>query len=176
MFRAFLHFITPEYLHAHYGAVRYAFPVVFVASFIAGIAAIIANNQTFVTIATDAQNVARDQIFFVDVSVSAQVPVNAIDLQIAYPDDKIAVEGIDTGASVITLWTEEPYAKDGIVYLRGGTFRKGFIGEHSVARIRARALEAGEARLFVQAQSLIAGDGKGTPVQSRKVKGYSRCV
>lgn len=171
MFRALWHFIAPEYLHAHYGTVRYAFPVVFAASFIIGIAAIIASNQTSVVITTDVQNVARDQIFFIDVSVSAHVPINAVDLQIAYPDDKIKVEGIDTGESVITLWTEDPYAKDGIVYLRGGTFRKGFVGEHTIARIRAQALEAGEARLFVRAQNLIAGDGKGTPVMATEDEG-----
>ena len=171
MLRALWKFLFPEYLHAHYETVRYAFPVVFVAAFVASIAAVIASNQSFVTVETSATTVARDQEFFIEVNVSAHVPVNAIDLQISYPEDIVAIEGIDTGRSVITLWTEEPYAKNGTVYLRGGTFRQGFIGEHEIARIRVRALESGEARLSVRESELVAGDGRGTAVQTSNATG-----
>ncbi len=164
MFRALWKFLFPEYLHTHYHTVRYAFPVVFVAALIASLASIVAHNQSYVSITTDVQTVAREQEFFIDVEVSAHVPINAVDLQISYPEDTVAIDGIDTGQSVITLWTEEPYAKDGVIYLRGGTFRKGFVGEHEIARIRARALESGEARILLRTTELVAGDGKGTPV------------
>ncbi len=164
MLRALWRFLFPEYLHAHYDTVRYAFPVVFVAAIIASLASIVAHDQSYVSIMTDVDTVTRDQEFFIDVDVSAHVPINAIDLQISYPENTVAIDGIDTGQSVITLWTEEPYARDGVIYLRGGTFRKGFVGEHTIARIRARALEAGEARLLISSTALVAGDGKGTAV------------
>ncbi len=170
MLRALWKFLFPEYLHAHYETVRYAFPVVFVAAFVASIAAVIASNQSFVTVETSATTVARDQEFFIEVSVSAHVPVNAIDLQISYPEDIVAIEGIDTGRSVITLWTEEPYAKNGTVYLRGGTFRQGFVGEHEIARIRVRALASGEAQLSVRESELVAGDGRGTVVTTSRTE------
>jgi hypothetical protein len=164
MLRALWKFLFPTHLHAHYETVRYAFPVVFVAAFVASLAAVVSSNQSFVSIETTAQTVARDQEFYVDVKVSAHVPINAVDLQIAYPEHTVAIEGIDTGRSVITLWTEEPYARNGTIYLRGGTFRQGFVGEHTIARIRVRAREAGEAQLAVRETALVAGDGRGTPV------------
>ena len=164
MLRALWRFLFPEYLHAHYDTVRYAFPVVFVAAIIASLASIVAHDQSYVSIMTDVDTVTRDQEFFIDVDVSAHVPINAVDLQISYPENTVAIDGIDNGQSVITLWTEEPYARDGVIYLRGGTFRKGFVGEHTIARIRARALEAGEARLLISSTALVAGDGKGTAV------------
>lgn len=166
MFRSLWKFLVPEYFHAHYDTVRYAFPVVFIAALFAGLAALVTGDQSQVLITTDTKTVARDQQFFITVDVAAHTPINAIDLQIAYPQDKIAVEGIDTGRSVITLWAEDPYAKAGTIYLRGGTFYKGFIGEHEIARIRVRALEAGQAQLFVRTSQLVAGDGNGTQVPS----------
>lgn len=166
MLRALWKFIFPEYLHAHYDTVRYAFPVLFFVAFIAGLAAVTSGEQSYVAITTDATTVARDQKFSIDVSVSARTPINAVDLQITYPKDQIAIDGIDTGQSVITLWTEEPYAKDGVIYLRGGTFRKGFVGDHSIAKINVHALTAGAAQLLIRQSDLIAGDGKGTPVSS----------
>ncbi len=169
MLRALWRFLFPEYLHAHYDTVRYAFPVVFVAAIIASLASIVVHDQSYVSIMTDVDTVTRDQEFFIDVDVSAHVPINAVDLQISYPKKTVAIEGIDTGQSVITLWTEEPYARDGVIYLRGGTFRKGFVGEHTIARIRARALEAGEARLLISSTELVAGDGKGTTVDASNV-------
>ena len=81
--------------------------------------------------------------------------------------------GIDTGTSVITLWTEEPYFKNGKIYLRGGTFRKGFIGEHTLAHIKVRAIEAGNARIFVDKTTLVAGDGKGTEVEASNDDGQN---
>ena len=164
MFRGLWKFLFPEYLHAHYHTVRYAFPVIFVAALVASLASIVSHSQSYVSLTTDVQSVAREQEFFIDVDVSVHIPINAEDLQISYPEDTVAIDGIDTGQSVITLWTEEPHAKDGIIYLRGGTFRKGFVGEHEIARIRARALESGEARLLIRSPELVAGDGKGTPV------------
>jgi hypothetical protein len=173
MLRALWRFLVPKYLHGHYETVRYAFPVFFGALLMTGLASVIGSNTSFVTIEADTVTVARDQEFFVDVRVTTHVPVNAINLEIAYSEDTIAIEGIDTGQSVITLWTEEPYAENGVLYLRGGTFRKGFIGEHQIARIRVRALEAGDARLFVQDTELVAGDGLGTPVRHTNNQGQN---
>lgn len=150
--------------------VTYAFPLIFVTALIAGMAAVISENQSYVSITSDSAVVARDQEFFITVKVAAHVPVNAVDLVIAYPENKMVVDSIDTGTSVITLWTEEPYAKNGNIYLRGGTFRKGFVGEHTIARIRVHATEAGEARLSLRSTALIAGDGQGTEVKATKAE------
>lgn len=164
MLRALIQLLFPNYTAKQFGTVRYAFPLVIITTFLAGLASVVTESNSYVTIRTEAQEVTRDQQFIIEVLVTAHVPVNAVDLVISYPSDRITINSIDTGTSVITLWTEEPYAKGGSVYLRGGTFRKGFIGEHTIARIKATAVESGEAHIFVKDTQLVAGDGKGTSV------------
>ena len=164
MFKAFFRLFFPKYEGNNFRTVHFAFPLVFVTALFASLAAVITEDASYVSIESSATNVARDQEFFLNINVVAHVPVNALDLVISYPENKMTVDSIDTGASVITLWTKEPYVKDGNIYLSGGTFRKGFIGEHTIARIKVHATEAGEARVSVKETELIAGDGKGTDV------------
>ncbi len=166
MYRALWKLLFPQYGGRSYTTVRYAFPIVVIAALFAGLASVVTENSSYVTIKTDVDTVTRDQQFFIDVSVTAHVPVNAVDLQLSYPEALLRVDSIDVGSSVITLWTEEPHTKDGVIYLRGGTFRKGFIGEHAVARIKVVAIESGEARVLVKNTQLVAGDGLGTEVDA----------
>lgn len=164
MFKVLWKALFPNHSQKHFNTVRYAFPLVIVTAVFASLASVISENTSYVTIRTDTETVVKDQQFTIDVLVTAHVPINAVDLVISYPQDKLVVEGIDTGTSVITLWTEAPYAKDGSIYLTGGTFRKGFLGEHTIARIKAHATEAGEARILIKETQLVAGDGKGSEV------------
>lgn len=167
MWKALWKLLFPEYHKAkQFRTVRLAFPLVIVTALIAGFANVISENASFVTIETKTPIVQRDQEFFIEVSVTAHVPINAIDLVIDYPENRIVIDSIDIGTSVITLWTEEPYAENGNIYLRGGTFRKGFIGEHTIARIKVHATESGEARLSIKDSEFIAGDGLGTEIES----------
>lgn len=154
-----------------FSTVHFAFPIVVIATIFAGLATVISDSSSYVTISTPVTSTVRDQEFFITVSVTAHVPINAIDLNITYSEDTLEIISVDTGRSVITLWTETPYARDGKIYLTGGTFRKGFLGEHEVARIKVRAKEAGDARLFVSNSQFIAGDGQGTVVSSAKTGG-----
>lgn len=149
-----------------FATVRYAFPIIVITTIFAGLASVATENNSYVTISSPVTTISRDQEFYIDVSVSAHVPINAIDLAISYSEETLDVIAIDTGTSVITLWTENPYAEHGKIYLRGGTFRKGFIGEHEIARIKVRARETGEARFFVSGTEFVAGDGLGTPVDA----------
>lgn len=157
--------LFPNHSNSHFTTVRYAFPLVLVTAVFASLASVISENSSFVTIRASTEKVVQDQQFTIDILVSAHVPVNAVDLVISYPEDKLVVDSVDTGTSVITLWTEQPYAKDGNIYLRGGTFRKGFVGEHTIARIKAHATEAGEARILIKETQLVAGDGLGSEVK-----------
>src|SRR3989344_8015905 len=136
MLKSLWKMLFPAYAGKHYNTVRYAFPLVIVTALFAGFASVVSENSSYVTVKTDAVSVAKDQQFYIDVVATVHVPVNAVDLVIAYPDEQMVIDSIDTGTSVITLWAEEPYAENGSIYLRGGTFRKGFIGEHTIARIK----------------------------------------
>ena len=148
-----------------HSTVRYAFPLVLISTLFVGLAAAITQNTSYITISASTDKVTEGDTFSIDVIATVHVPVNAVDLVISYPENRVVVDGIDTGTSVITLWTQEPYAEKGSIYLRGGTFRKGFVGEHTIARINAHAVESGNVHIYVKDSQLVAGDGKGTEVE-----------
>jgi hypothetical protein len=158
--------LFPSYSNKQYDTVRYAFPLVVIAALFAGLATVVTQSSSYVTIRTDAKTIAANEQFYIEVLATANTPVNAINLVLSYPDTRMVVDGIDTGTSVITLWTEKPYAKDGNIYIQGGTFRKGFMGEHVIVRIKAHAVASGETRVIIKESQLVAGDGKGSPVET----------
>jgi hypothetical protein len=165
-------FLFPTYsLHVRSSnrTVRYTFPLLAVTALFAGLAAVSTQSSSYISITTSQTNVVEDETFMIEVKVYAHTPVNAVDIVVDYPEEYMTVDGIDTGTSVITLWTEDPYARGGKVYLRGGVFQKGFLGEHTIARIRGKASESGIAHVTLDSASLIAGDGKGTEIQDAQV-------
>ena len=128
--------------------VRYAFPLIFVAASLLGAAALLHEGQSYIRVESSAQSVVAGETFEIKVFVGAHVPVNAVDIAIRYPEDQIEINTIDTGESVITIWTQDPYVDGDQVILRGGTFRRGFLGEHEVATINATAIESGGQNLL----------------------------
>jgi len=165
--------LFPSYVGTHYDTVRYAFPLVLFTALIAGFAAVISENSSFITIRTNAETVSQNQQFIIEVIATTHVPVNAVDIVISYPKDKMVVDSIDIGNSVLSLWTEAPYAENGNIYIRGAALRKGFIGEHQIVRIKARATEAGDAIVLIKKTQLVAGDGIGTVIQTDNSKQYN---
>jgi len=145
--------------------VRYAFPLMAIAAITAGtLAAVIAGDVSYLKISASPATIKSGETLTLTVTAVASTPINAVDVSLRLPQQQMKLIGIDTGNSVITLWTQQPYEKDGIVHLRGGTFRKGFIGEHEIARIRLRATESGTAHVTAENIRFVAGDGKGTTV------------
>lgn len=144
--------------------VRFAFPAVIAFSALLGVALALMSDASYVRISTVPDRVVAGDKMTISVYASAHTPTNAVDLKIAYPESQLQVDSIDTGESVITIWTEQPYAKGGNVYLRGGVFRRGFVGEHLIARIKARAIDSGVARIVASESKFLAGDGKGSTV------------
>ena len=133
-----------------------------------GAAVITSNNVSYVRLQADKTTIQSGQSFSLDVFAYADVPVNAVDVTLRFQPDAVEVTGVDKGQSVITLWTEEPIIEKDRVILRGGTFRKGFIGEHKIATIKLKAKKSGESQFFAANVLLLAGDGKGTPVSVAK--------
>lgn len=144
--------------------VRYAFPLTFVTLVLFGAAAVTSLDSSYIKLTSNNSQVEAGDAFTIHVYVGAHQAVNAVNIAVAFPEDQIKIEGIDTGQSVITIWTKEPYVEDGTVYISGGTFRKGFKGEHLVAEINARAKESGTAKFSAEQVQLLAGDGRGTTV------------
>jgi len=143
--------------------IRYAFPMLAIVAAILGASAVSTSQQSALRLEAVPSTVAAGDPFSVYVYVSAHVPVNAVDIKVLVPKN-VKVMGIDTGESVITLWAKEPYVLGNNVILSGGTFRKGFVGEHLIATINAEAVESGIGEFTIHEAALLAGDGSGNKV------------
>lgn len=157
----------------HSRTVRLAFPLVAFSVLFFGAASILSTTESYVILEPSTNTIKEGEQFSIDVLIYAHEPVNAIDLAIAYPNAQAEITGIDAGQSVITLWTRDPYFKDNTVYLQGGTYRRGFIGEHFVARIDAVAKKSGVANIEAENIRLLAGDGSGSEVSVGNEEGNS---
>lgn len=155
--------------------VRLAFPLLLLSVGFFGAATIVKDfeNASYLLLDPSTNVITEGEPFSLEVYVYAHEPVNAIDISIAYPSSQAQVTSVDAGASVITLWTEEPYIKNNTVYLSGGTFRKGFQGEHFIARINAIAKKSGVANIEAKNIRLLAGDGAGSEVSVTDARGQN---
>jgi hypothetical protein len=138
---------------------------VIVAALLASTAVFVPEGQSYITVVATPSAIKKGDPFVIDVKATAAIPVNAINIVIDYPVNQIHIDGIDTGQSVITLWAKQPYAQDGQVHLSGGVFGQGFIGEHTIARIKGTAIESGAAHVTTDKVQFVAGNGTGEAVQ-----------
>ena len=128
-------------------------------------AVISGSSASYVRLQTNNETIKAGERFSVDVYAFAQVPVNAVDITLTFNQNNVEALSVDKGQSVLTIWTKEPTIENGKVTMSGGTFRKGFVGEHKIATISLRAKQTGQSTLDAANVSLLAGDGKGTPVK-----------
>jgi hypothetical protein len=144
--------------------IRHSFSLATVAAVSLMATVLLSDGSSYIQLGTSQQSVAAGDRFTVDVYVNAHQSVNAIDIGIDFPENLVDVIGIDTGQSVISLWAQDPYVAGNTVILQGGTFRRGFIGEHLVAQINFQAKEAGRLEFGISQTTLLAGDGSGDVV------------
>lgn len=161
-----LSFIKRNFLNANSSrTVRYAYSLaIFALLAAAGVASVINFEGSYVSLEVPNNRVAQNELFEIDVYANATEAVNAIDITLYYPEDKLEIFGIDTGESVITLWTTDPIAKNGQITLQGGAYRRGFRGKHLIATINARASEGGIVEFSADNIAFLAGDGTGDKV------------
>lgn len=142
--------------------IRYMFPLI-VATFGLMGATYLSGGSSYVVLTPTPAYVEAGGEVEIKVEAITTTPVNTVDIEVAFPD-VLAPTSVEKGGSVITLWTIEPHIEGNKVTLRGGVFRKGFMGRHTIATIRARATKEGEADVLVRNTIFLAGDGKGTPL------------
>lgn len=122
------------------------------------------STQVMIQLPNGGSSVTVGEPFQVEVRIDAKEPINAVEMDLLYPESYMEVEQLRDGESVLTIWTEEPSAENGVIHLRGGTFRRGFVDEHRVIAWTARATQAGTFSIRPQHILLLAGDGSGTEV------------
>jgi hypothetical protein len=164
---AFLKRCSPTLWLKRSSTVQYTFSVLFLFAALASMASVIGSKESSIRLVTSSPTVVAGEQFSIDVFAFAHTPVNAVDIAVSFPADQVEILGIDRGESVITLWTKDPYVEGTAVILRGGTYQKGFVGEHKIATINARAITTGAATFGVGTVQLLAGDGKGTAVKAK---------
>jgi hypothetical protein len=116
-------------------------------------------------LSSEATQVQVGEPFQVEVVVDAHIPINAVTLGVIFPENRVTIEQLRDGESVLTIWTEEPTINTGAVFLEGGTFRRGFEGEHRIINMTAVAKKAGPFSFRVNELQLLAGDGDGTDIE-----------
>lgn len=151
---------------SHATSVRYMFPVVLGGFAVLTASLITAGDVSYVRLESSAKTVEAGDRFSVSVYAFAHQPVNAVDISLRFDPTSVKVLSVDRGESVITLWAEDPKIHDGQITLRGGTFRRGFIGDHLVAIIELQAVTTGQALFQVSDALLLAGDGTGATVKT----------
>ncbi len=151
------------------GVVRFMFPAA--ASIVALMSAsvILSTEASYVRLEASKTTVEAGGNFSVQIYAYAHEPVNAIDVTINYDSNKVSVEQIDRGQSVITIWTEDPVITDNKIIFSGGTFRRGFLKEHLIASVDFKAKSTGPSEFSVSDLLLLAGDGTGTEVAVSEV-------
>lgn len=143
--------------------IRYMFPLVLGIFAVLG-ASVVSSTGSYIKLQTSQPAVLKGERFSIDIYANANVPVNAVDISIDFSPDMVQVISVDKAQSVLTIWTQEPTITNNKINLSGGTYRKGFIGEHKIATIKAVAKLNGMTEFLVSSAQLLAGDGKGTPV------------
>lgn len=141
------------------------FPALVTFAALLGAASISSIDSSYVRLESSQSSIEAGERFTIHVYARAHVPVNAVDITLVFDDDTVEVVEVDRGQSVLTLWTEDPVVTTNRVILRGGTYRKGFLGEHEIASIDLRALNTGLGTFEATDVMLLAGDGSGTAVQ-----------
>lgn len=144
--------------------IRYMFPAVLGTVLLLGASTISGVSESYVYLSSDQATVEVGDLFVVEVGVSAHAPINAVDITVNFPADKVEVFSVDRGQSVLTLWTQDPVARSTSVQLSGGTFRRGFIGEHQIVEITFRATATGQYTMNATDVTFVAGDGTGNKV------------
>ncbi len=119
---------------------------------------------SYIRLEADKDVIQAGERFSLDIYAFAHVPVNAVDVTLRFEEGAVEVLSVDRGQSVLTIWTKDPVVEKDKVILSGGTFRNGFLGEHKIATVELLAKETGQSEFFAANISLLAGDGRGTPV------------
>lgn len=144
--------------------VRKMFPVLIGFLAFLGASALTSVDSSYIKLTPSQSMVMSGEAFYIEVFAYAHVPVNALDITIEFDEASLEILSVDKGQSVLTLWTEEPAVEGNRITLTGGTYRRGFVGEHLVATVKAKAKGSGKADFKVSDAILLAGDGSGKPV------------
>ena len=106
-------------------------------------------------------------IFSVKVNIDTNsIPINAAQITIDFPPDKLEVLDISKSGSIFSLWTEEPVFSNssGKISFSGGMPHPGFTGIGNIITINFKAKNEGVVNVTFGEGAVLADDGKGTDI------------
>ncbi len=116
--------------------------------------------------------VSVGDIFFADIAVFSDTPINAVEGALSFPPELLEVENISLTGSLFDLWPKEPLFSNasGTIKWSGGTVRAGgFTQNGKILNVAFVAKKPGTADVRFTKALFAAADGKGTilfPVQN----------
>ena len=112
-------------------------------------------------------SIAPESEFLISVLLDAKDPINAFDLEIIYPPDKLKFLGFDNTNSIVDIWQAPPSVlPNGNLKLSGGII-KAFSGNVGlIIKLSFQALNPSESSISFVKSNLYIADGKGTEVKT----------
>jgi len=116
---------------------------------------------------TNTDQVGEQSELSVSVLVDTSTSINAADLQILYPADKLEFLGFNNAKSIISFWQNSPsLLTKGHIQLTGGILQQ-FKGEKGlIVNLTFKALKVGDSVINFERSNLYLADGKGTKISA----------
>jgi hypothetical protein len=99
----------------------------------------------------------------VSLVLSTTEAVNAVDIEIHYPNDKLKYDSFSNAGSIVDFWRSKPtLIRDGVIKISGGIMSgyKGTSGQ--IIKINFSAISLGVGNISLGEKSLYLADGKAT--------------
>lgn len=121
-----------------------------------------------------------DSVFDVSVLLDTEgESINAVDIKILFPPDKLQVVSPSAGQSIIGVWTAQPTYNNqtGEIRLQGGVPGGVNTSMGLISRLTFRVKQIGQAIIkFGDGSKVLLNDGKGTDVLENTVNGVFRLI
>lgn len=132
-------------------------------------------SEVRLSLSPDAGSFLVGSIFDISIILDTDnTSVNTVKVDLGFPSDMLQIVSPSSGRSFISSWTEQPsYSNtEGTIGFTGGIPEGINTSSGILSTITFRAIKAGEATIrFLPSSSVLANDGKGTEVLSRKIEG-----
>ena len=105
--------------------------------------------------------------------------INALEVSLAFPQDKLQVVSPSTGQSIISVWTAQPRFNNqtGRIDLQGGIPGGINVSNALITTITFRVRSVGTATLrFLDNSKVLLNDGKGTDALEQKINGVYQLI
>jgi|GEM_PF-1146150 len=156
----------------HYKSALHLLPLLIFLVFCLPFADVFAQQQSRIYFKSG-NSVVTGSIFSVSLLLDAKEPVNAVDLEINYPKDKLEFVGFNNAGSILDIWQLKPTILAGGNISMSGGMLKPFTGDAGLAiRLSFKSIKSGSAELSIIKNDVYSANGQGTrlPISSPSYK------